>query len=73
MPPLKSRKLKKHLPLLTPPEEWFLEEKPKKSYLPLTLLFQSWNNTGKRWQKFQKECDFLTWSIQNFVKKVKIL
>ena len=44
---------------------------PKNQKLPLILVFHSFNKTGKKMAEIWQKRDFLTWSIQNFVRKEK--
>ena len=59
-----------HLKVKPPCRKWFLEKKPKKSETVISsvsIIKQHW----KKMAEIPQKSDFLTWSIQNFVKKVK--
>ena len=56
----------------SPSRKWFLEKNKKNwklllIYTCVSIIKQHWKKMGE----IPQECDFLTWSIQNIVKKVK--
>ena len=50
---------------------WFLEKTPNKSGTVISTCVSVIKQCWKKMAEIPQECDFLTWSIQNFVKKVK--
>ena len=54
-----------------PSKKWFLEKKPKKSETVINIRVSIIKQHWKKMAEIPQECNFFTWSIQNFVRKVK--
>ena len=54
-----------------PYRKWFLEKKPKKSETVINTCVSIIKQHWKKMAEIPQECNFFTWSIQNFVRKVK--
>ena len=78
-PPPLHVKMKPQLKINPPPywkvkppsRKWFLEKKPKKSETVINICVSIIKQHWKKMAEIPQECNFFTWSIQNFVRKVK--
>ena len=61
-----------HLSVKHPSKKWFLEKKPEKSATVINNCVSIMKQHWKMMAEIPQERDFLTWSLQNFVRKVKV-
>ena len=69
VPPTEKQTTSLHWKVKPPPRKWFQEKNTKNQKLSLIVL-HSKNNT-KKMPKIPQKHYFLTWSIENVIRKVK--
>ena len=60
-----------HWKVKPPSKKWFLEKNQKKSETVINICVSIIKQHWKKMAEIPQECNFFTWSIQNFVRKVK--